>query len=222
MNVAPACDWQRNYGPHSLSGVRSPDLCIGVHGVRPVPHLRLVAFFAVSVASSTAAAAAVVVTFDGGAAPVPIPLWLVPLIAVALFGAAYKPMQSRIRRSTMQTLSGVLLATGLTVSAVLSWMPEVRASAMELLGLHESPARFAIPASAIFDMVQSGAGYGFAVENQTGNPATIRGRSFEDNPDGWLYFYLPAPPIPEPECVPGLQLQAGGKCYIWMASRVHW
>jgi hypothetical protein len=93
---------------------------------------------------------------------------------------------------------------------------------MDVFELAASPVHYSIPESAMFNMIQSGAGYGFAIANDTGSRVTITGLTIEDDPDHLLFFYVPAPPIPTPECTVGLALDSGGRCYVWVASTVHW
>ncbi len=68
-------------------------------------------------------------------------------------------------------------------------------------------------------MILSGAGYGVAVQNKTGQTVQIVGRHFEENRNGQFAFYFPAVPPPAPECTQELTLAPGDTCYIYMYSR---
>jgi hypothetical protein len=150
-----------------------------------------IAFAAMGLNSTTASAQVVVVTFNSGVSPVPLPYWLIPLIAILLLLAAYGPLRTRtgIKRGASITLAVVAAALGASMS--LPWLREARANGLDVLQLFASPARYSIPPLAMFNMTQSGAGFGFAVENDTGRGVTITGRALEDDPDHSLFFISP-------------------------------
>ncbi|MEO8753092.1 MAG: hypothetical protein ABI624_10465 [Casimicrobiaceae bacterium] len=185
---------------------------------------RLSVITTATVLPSTTLAQVVAITFSGGViSEIPLAPWWVLLSADLLLASGVNQLRKRPTKSGLPTwvaLSALLASMGGALVAQ-SW--EARAAAeMDVLRLASSPAQFTVPADATFNMVQSGSGYGFDVQNDSGRMVEVTGRAFSTNPGGLIYFYRPNPPIPTPERLPGVVLQPGEQCFIWIAPTVHW
>jgi hypothetical protein len=169
----------------------------------------------------------VVIVFDSSQTfPVPIPSWTVLALLALLTLCAYRAIRTReIARTHGRWLVAVITATllSLTFSAADS-LREVHAqSEPPTLILERSPGVFTVPSEALFNMNQSGSGYGVAVANKTGFPATITERRFNNNsPVNPLLFYWPGPPTPGPECTIGYVLTPDATCYVFMHLSISW
>ena len=168
-----------------------------------------------------------VIVFDSPQSfAVPIPSWTVLALLALLSLCAFRAIRTRgLAKVHGRWVVAVVTAALLSLTfATADSVREARAQDdSPTLVLGRSPAAFTIPFDALFNMNQSGAGYGVAVVNRTGFPATIRDRYFTNNsPANPLLFYMPGPPPPGPECVVGYVLAPDATCLVFMQLSNHW
>jgi hypothetical protein len=169
----------------------------------------------------------VVIAFDSPQTfPIPIPSWAVLALLALLTLCAYRAIRTRdIARTHGRWLAAAVTTTLLLLAfSTADSLREVQAqSEPPTLTLVRSPGVFTVASLALFNMNQSGSGYGVAVANKTGFAATITERSFNNNdPSNPLLFYWPAPPTPGLECTVGYVLAPDATCYVFMHLSISW
>ena len=169
----------------------------------------------------------VVIVFDSPQTfPIPIPSWTVLALLALLTLCAYRAIRTReIARTHGRWLVAAITTTSLSLTfSTTDSLREAHAqSEPPTLTLGQSPGVFTVPFAALFNMNQSGAGYGILVANKTGFPATITERRFNNNsPVNPLLFYYPSAPTPGPECTVGYVLPPDATCYVFMHLSISW